>query len=157
MEYVTPPRGAMAILKFCASEPEFDNVVGDLTEEFQQRASAQGHPAAKRWYWREAFRNAIVLGKRELLRTPSKILALSLLISLLVRFIVWVVMVIVQRTGIHYDFSLWYWAVSLILVTPMLYAGSGAVASLLVRTREFALVASFATVSTVYIVWVFIS
>src|SRR5215469_1959590 len=83
MEYVTPPRGALAILNFFASEPDFANVVGDLSEEFQQRASAHGHPAAKRWYWREAFRNAMVLGKRELLRTASKILAVSLLISLL--------------------------------------------------------------------------
>ena len=47
MEYVTPPRGALAILNFFASEPDFANVVGDLSEEFQQRASAHGHPAAK--------------------------------------------------------------------------------------------------------------
>ena len=162
MDYVTPPRGAVGILNFFASEPDFANVVGDLSEEFQQRASAHGHLAAKRWYWREAFRNAMVLGQRELLRTPGKILAVSLLISLSTGLSVMLfnalvmgrVMVDIERAWIPYRFWPWFQAVWPILVPSMLYAGSGTVASLLVRTREFALVASFATVSTIYMVWV---
>jgi len=114
-------------------------------------------PLRKRWYWREAFRNAMVLGKRELLRTASKILAVSLLISLLtgvsviqLNGLMSRVMVAIAVDWIPIRFWSWYQPVWQFLVPSMLYACSGTVASLLVRTREFALVASFATVSTLY-------
>jgi hypothetical protein len=157
MEYVTPPHGAVAILNFFACEPDFANIVGDLSEEFELRASAHGHPAAKRWYWREALRNAMVLGKRELLRSPGKILAVSLLTSLLTVVSITLFPLVMVRSvvgWIPHAFWPWYQAVWPILVF-MLYAGSGAVASLFVRTRELALVVSFASVvSTLYIILV---
>jgi len=162
MEYVTPPRAASVLLDFFASEPDLANVVGDLSEEFQQRASSHGHAAAKLWYWRETFRNAMALGKRELLRTPGKVLAVILAISLLigvsVDLLIALVMAPVQEhiqwAWVPHRFWPWYRAVWTILVPSMLFAGSGIIASVLVRSREFALVASFATMSTVYMVWV---
>ena len=61
------------------------------------------------------------------------------------------VMLDIQRALIPHRFWPWYQEVWPILV-PMLN-GSGIVASLLVRTREFALVISFATVSTIDMIW----
>jgi hypothetical protein len=162
MEYVTPPRAALVLLNFFASEPDLAHVVGDLSEEFQQRASSHGHAAARLWCWRETFRNAMALGKRELLRTPGKVLAVTLALSLLTGVSVDLLIALVmgpvqdhiQWAWVPHRFWPWYRAVWTILVPSMLFAGSGTVASLLVRSREFALVGSFATTSTVYMVWV---
>ena len=82
MEYITPPRGASFLLSFFASEPDCAIVLGDLSEEFQKRASAHGHAAARRWYRRESFRNAFEWIKREFLRTPVKVLTVTLVADL---------------------------------------------------------------------------
>jgi hypothetical protein len=152
MEYVTPPRAALVLLNFFASEPDLADVLGDLSEEFQRCASAHGHPAAKRWYWREAFRNSRALGTRELLRTPGTVLVVSLLTALgIPRVLASVVGPLTQKVQwgwIPNRFWLWYHAVSLILIPLLFYVGSGALVSRLVRAREFALAVAFATVST---------
>lgn len=71
-ELLKPPAVAAAILNFFASQPDFPAVAGDISEEFHQRAQSSGAKAAKRWYWREAFRNALALTWRELMRTPVR-------------------------------------------------------------------------------------
>ena len=80
MEYLGPPRGAVNLLKFFATEPDFDTVIGDLSEEFQQQLSAFGQAGARRWYWREALRNGTAFAKRELLRTPVTVLIVTVFI-----------------------------------------------------------------------------
>ena len=71
-ELLKPPAVASAILNFFASQPDFPAVAGDISEEFHQRIQSSGPNAAKRWYWREAFRNAFALTWRELRRTPVR-------------------------------------------------------------------------------------
>ena len=36
-------------------------ILGDLTEEFNERVQSTGLSAARRWYWRATFRNMIAL------------------------------------------------------------------------------------------------
>ena len=72
----------MAAPYVTSGEPDFTSVIGDLSEEFQQRVSTLGHEAARRWYWRESIRNASAFGKRELLRAPITVLAVTLLMYL---------------------------------------------------------------------------
>jgi len=71
-ELLKPPAVPVAILNFFASQSDFPAVAGDISEEFHQRAQKSGVKAAKRWYWREAFRNALALTWRELSRTPVR-------------------------------------------------------------------------------------
>ena len=71
-ELLKPPAVPAAILNFFASQPDFPAVAGDISEEFHQRAQSSGAKAAKRWYWHEAFRNALALTWRELMRTPVR-------------------------------------------------------------------------------------
>jgi hypothetical protein len=52
-----PPRIVATILGALGAEPDFrDAVIGDLAEEFAQRADRDGHERARRWYYREALR-----------------------------------------------------------------------------------------------------
>src|SRR5437016_778371 len=71
-ELLKPPAIPSAILNFFASQPDFSAVAGDMAEEFQQRAQRVGATAAKRWYWRESFRNAFALTAREFYQTPGR-------------------------------------------------------------------------------------
>jgi hypothetical protein len=66
------PTIPLVMLNFFASQPDFPALVGDISEEFHQRAQSAGAKAAKRWYRREAFRNAFALTWRELMRTPVR-------------------------------------------------------------------------------------
>jgi len=158
MEYVTPPRAALVLLNFFASEPDLAHVVGDLSEEFQQRVSAHGQAAAKLWYWRETFRNAKALGKRELLRTPGKVLALTLLTFVIILFVIPLMAEPLQESIQWARIPTRYWAtyevVFPVLFWFLVYVSSGAIASLLLRAREFALLVSYAAVSSTYVVWV---
>jgi len=71
-ELLKPPAVPSAILDFFSSQPDFAAVMGDMSEEFHQRAQISGAQSAKLWYWREAFRNAMALTAREVLRTPFR-------------------------------------------------------------------------------------
>ena len=63
-ESVNPPQLAALILSVFASEPDFPQIEGDLREEFHQHMRTNGLGAARRWYWRETFRNVFVFIKR---------------------------------------------------------------------------------------------
>ncbi len=71
-QLLKPPRIPSAILNFFAGQPDFPALLGDMSEEFHQRAQSSGATAANRWFWREAFRNAFALTWRELVRTPIR-------------------------------------------------------------------------------------
>jgi len=66
-----PPHGATLLLNLFAGESDFPQIEGDLREEFYQLASQSGPEPARKWYRREAWRNA-----RALIRRPSVINAL---------------------------------------------------------------------------------
>lgn len=89
-ELLKPPSIPLAILNFFAHQPDFPALAGDMSEEFHQRAQRSGTKTAKRWYWREALRNACALSARELMRTPVRTsiaaLACFLKLNLLVDF-----------------------------------------------------------------------
>jgi hypothetical protein len=54
-----PPRTAERLLAALGADPELrDLFLGDLAEEHAIRAAYDGERAARRWYWREAFRVA---------------------------------------------------------------------------------------------------
>ena len=166
MEYVIPPRAASILLNLFASEADFAIVLGDLSEEFQKRVSAQGHASARCWYWRESFRNVFAWIKREFLRTPIQVLAVTLLADvsafLLVGLLMGPLRLDVQwvwvspsgqislRIPLRYS-PPFFWS---ILVPSLLYAGTGAIASSFVRGRELAVAVCFAIWPTVYSIWV---
>jgi len=70
MSETEPPAIATGILCFFASQPDFPALMGDLKEEFHQRAQISGIKAATRWFWRETFRTGWALTVGEALRTP---------------------------------------------------------------------------------------
>lgn len=52
-----PPRTIESLLASLGADTDFrDGVIGDLAEEFAQRADLDGASAARRWYYREAAR-----------------------------------------------------------------------------------------------------
>jgi hypothetical protein len=137
------------LLKFFATEPDFDTVIGDLSEEFQQQLSAFGQMAARRWYWREALRNVTAFAKRELLRTPVTVLivtvfmfvALQIAISLGYRLLFEV-----QWAWIPVRFWNWYQAgVVRFLFPTSIAVGAGALASYFLKARDLSLIVAFAT------------
>jgi hypothetical protein len=50
-----PPRLAERLLTWSLAPDERAAVLGDLAEEFSERADWTGEPAARRWYWHQAL------------------------------------------------------------------------------------------------------
>lgn len=157
MEYITPPRAASFLLSFFASEPDFAIVLGDLNEEFQQLASAHGHANARRWYRRESFRNAFEWIKREFLRTPVKVLTVTLVADLSILVLVGLLMgplgLEVEWAWIPPRYWRWFQFLWSILIPSLPYVATGAIASILVRGREMAVAVCLAIWATVYSMW----
>ena len=168
MEYVIPPRAASILLNLFASEADFAIVLGDLSEEFQKRVSAQGYASARCWYWRESFRNVFAWIAREFLRTPVQVLTITLLADVSAFALVGLLMgplrldvqwVLVSPSGqimLRIPLRYWPWIPFFwsILVPALLYAGTGAIASSFMRGRELAVAVCFAIWPTVYSIWV---
>ena len=79
-ELLKPPTVPSAILSyFFSNQSDFAAVIGDMGEEFHQRVQNKSSSvrAAKFWYWREAFRNALALTAREVFRTPIRTLIVA--------------------------------------------------------------------------------
>jgi len=55
-----PPSAASQLLSWIR-DPHLPQILGDMSEEYGERARSLGAAAARRWYWREAIRNAGVL------------------------------------------------------------------------------------------------
>jgi hypothetical protein len=152
MESVAPPRGALNLLTFFAGEPDFTSVIGDLSEEFQHRVSTHGHGAARHWYWRESIRNASAFGKRELRRTPIRVLAVTLLVFLLLltaNFFGSRLLVDIKWAWIPPRFwHLYRLTVLMNLFDLALLLGAGAALSRFLKARELSLVVTFVIATT---------
>ena len=152
MEYVDPPRGALKLLHFFAGEPDLSNVIGDLSEEFQQRSSADGIRAARQWYWRETLRNAGVFTIRELRRTPALVIALTAVVFAgmwLVQFFGNQLLTGIQWAWIPTRFWPLYQSAVLTFLFPVsLLLSGGALASRLAKGRELSLIVVFGTLWT---------
>ena len=59
-DHIEPPLAASRLLS-CFSDAHLPQILGDLTEEFNERVRSTGASAARRWYWREVVRNAVIL------------------------------------------------------------------------------------------------
>ena len=73
-----PPLLGTFILSLFSAEPDLLVIEGDLSEEFYDRLSTRGSTSARRWYLREAFRNASSLTQRQFARSPIQTLVISL-------------------------------------------------------------------------------
>lgn len=73
-----PPSVASRLLSWIrdAHSPQ---ILGDLSEEYGERARSLGAAAARRWYWRETIRNAAVLLWRKRIVGTTLIAALAVL------------------------------------------------------------------------------
>jgi hypothetical protein len=147
-ELLKPPAVPSAILNFFAGQPDFPAVAGDISEEFHQRAQTLGPQAAKRWYWHEAFRNALALTWRELMRTPVRttLIAFGCFFgaNLAIDLYVFLRYYPLPALSIFNDLrhrSLNY------LVNFVAYAATGWIAGRLLRGREWALTLTFTLVS----------
>ena len=147
-EFSKPPRAPLAILSFFANQPDFPAVAGDLSEEYQQRVRASGAAAAKRWYWRETFRNAWALTLREVARTPVLTAAMALACILAVNLVS--VLYFVLIPGLRGHGALWLtpaqWALVLLLQLIGAFVVGRAGGSLL-HGRECALALTYTAVS----------
>jgi hypothetical protein len=60
-EIANPPGGILLLLWPFKGEWNYPQIVGDLNEEYRQRAAEEGSPAALRWYRREILRTLWIL------------------------------------------------------------------------------------------------
>lgn len=51
-----PPRLGLSLLKVLLSSDEYDAAVGDVIEEFTDRARVSGVTTARRWFWRQTWK-----------------------------------------------------------------------------------------------------
>jgi len=65
-----PPVIPVGLLSFFAGQSDFSAMIGDLKEEFYQRYETSGPQAARRFFWREAFRTGLALTGREFSQSP---------------------------------------------------------------------------------------
>jgi len=79
-ESVNPPQMAALLLSIFASEPDFPQIEGDLREEFHQHMRMNGRRTARRWYWRETFRNVFVFIKRPRILQALAVAALCIVV-----------------------------------------------------------------------------
>jgi hypothetical protein len=64
-ELPQPPPNAVRILNLYSGDPILAPIAGDMEEEFHQRWRESGPGPARRWYWRELFRNlGMLTGRR---------------------------------------------------------------------------------------------
>jgi len=64
-ELPQPPPHAVRILNLYSGDPMLAPIAGDMEEEFHQRCRENGPRRARRWYWRELFRNlGMLTGRR---------------------------------------------------------------------------------------------
>src|SRR5262245_19905685 len=80
LESVKPPQTAASLLGLFASEPDFPQIEGDLSEEFHQRMHINGLRSARRWYCRETFRNVLVFIKRPRILQVFAVAALCIIV-----------------------------------------------------------------------------
>ena len=55
------PRVPLALLRWLLPRPERDEVIADLSAEYEELVAVRGHAAARRWLWRQTLRSAPAL------------------------------------------------------------------------------------------------
>ena len=147
-DLLKPPAVPVAILNFFASQPDFPAVAGDISEEFHQRAQSSGADAAKRWFWREAFRNALALTWRELVRTPVRttLIAVGCYLGTYVLIDLYAFLRYYPLPALQIFNGPRHWNANL-LVNFIACLGMGWIGGSLVRGREWALAIIFTLVS----------
>jgi len=60
-DFVQPPRTAASLVNLFAPTEEAEALVGDLLEEFIQRAHKSGIAIARKWYWRQSVKSIACL------------------------------------------------------------------------------------------------
>jgi len=118
------PTIPIAVLCFFGGRPDFSAVIGDLKEEFHQRAESSGFKAARQWFWRETFRTAWALTVGELLRTPVRtaLVAMSCFIAMGASTLLYAY--VAQRNPVDIVYGLQgYWELALLNIVPPLLVG----------------------------------
>jgi hypothetical protein len=142
-DLLKPPAVPVAILNFFASQPGFSAVAGDISEEFHQRTQSSGADAAKRWYWREAFRNAWALTARELSRTPVRTTLMALSCFFAVSIVTNIVMNYLWRLGLMYGPHPW----GVLTIQLLTLLATGLAGGKVLPGREWALALAFTAFS----------
>ena len=74
---MTPPRLARWLLERRFSGAAAESILGDLAEEFAQRAARDGASSAARWYWRQALTSIGARSRNEHSATRASLAALA--------------------------------------------------------------------------------
>ncbi len=141
-ELLKPPAIPVAILNFFASQPDFPAVAGDISEEFHQRAQNSGANAARRWYWREAFRNAVALTLRELSRTPVRTTLMALSCFFAVSIVTNIELNYLWRLGLMYGPRPW----RVLTIQLLTLLATGLAGGKVLPGREWALALAFTSI-----------
>jgi hypothetical protein len=110
---IAPPLTAERLLEGLSTKTDFrDGILGDLAEEFAERAEIDGVATARRWYYREAFRAmphllldwARSLRLRDVRRLANVLFASYFLVTMLVGLLLMMTRGALDSLGITPDF-----------------------------------------------------
>jgi hypothetical protein len=133
------------ILSLFTTDPDFDAIAGDMSEEFEERVDRSGVRAAKLWYWRHLFRNVFALTAREVMRTPLKIGIIALGGVLGVNAVtVFYVLYAMRRPPLPLHADQWW---TLLLIQSLVPFVLGWAGSSLIREREWGLALTYTAAS----------
>jgi hypothetical protein len=142
-----PPSAALAILNFFRSDPDFGAMIGDLTEEFHERAESFGARAARLWCWKDTFRNAGALTMREIMRTPVRTIVTAFSCVLAINAVT--LSYLLYGGAASFNLSRqWRTLLFLQFITPLVLGWVGA---RLLRGREWALALTYTAASICYV------
>ena len=99
-----PPSAASQLLSWIR-DPHLPQILGDLSEEYGERARSLGAAAARRWYWREAIRNAgVLLWRKHIVGTTLiavlAVISVDIIVNTLFLKVDWIIAVV--KWPIHY-------------------------------------------------------
>src|SRR5579872_321750 len=138
MPHSAPPLSAVRLLNQFAGEPGHSEMVVDLGRQFEGWSRYGGRITADRWYWREVSRKAARYTMREMVRTPARVLALTVPICLAING------AFLAGSLLFRDIQ-WAWIpphfwrlyqVACLLLTGMLITRLGVAASRFLKRRE---------------------
>ena len=147
-EYSKPPSAGLAILSFFSTDPNFDAMAGDMSEEFQERVDHSSARAARLWYWSHVCRNVCALTTREVMRTPLQIVASALGCVLAVNAVTAAYVLSALRGAslpLHAD--QWWTLLVIQSLAPFVLGWAG---SRLIRDREWALALTYTAASVCF-------
>ena len=135
-----------------------EGVLGDLEEEFGGRLVQSGHPAARRWYWRQAVRTNVHLFWGSVRTAPWSTTGLALASFIVAQLLYGVMSVLVGRLvsnlPIHdYDASVWSWRAAALVRFVAIPLALGWSMAVIVRGREMVVAVLVVSVLAVPIVW----